>query len=105
MSETVLINVFEVAPEREDEFLRLWSEADRLLNERSGYKSTKLHRAVTPDARFRYINVAELRSVDSWRAAISSPEFAAIGAQMAQFQPNPALYAVAVHHEAGQVLA
>jgi hypothetical protein len=44
------------------------------------------------------VNVAELDSVEAWQSAVSSPEFAAIPAQMAGFSPSPGLYTVEVAH-------
>jgi heme oxygenase (mycobilin-producing) len=102
MSDTVLINVFEVPAEREEEFLQSWHAADALLRASSGYASTRLHRAVTPDARFRFINVAQLASVDTWKSVIASPEFRDISAKMADFHPSPGLYTVAVERDASQ---
>ena len=102
MSDTVLINAFEVPVDQEAEFLELWNAADRLMHARSGYRWTRLHRALTPDARFRFVNVAALESVDAWRAALDEPEFRAISARMAPFHPTPALYTLAVEHRADQ---
>ena len=100
MPAATLINLFRVPPEREEEFLRLWEQADELLRAASGYTSTRLHRALQPDAQYRFINVAELHSVDDWRAVITSPEFTALAAKMSEFQPTPGLYAVARQHVA-----
>ncbi len=94
MSTAILINCFEVSPDQEEGFLTLWQQADELLRSRGGYRSTRLHKALSPQARFRYINVAELDAVESWQSVVSSPEFGAIAAQMRQFHPSPGLYAV-----------
>jgi antibiotic biosynthesis monooxygenase (ABM) superfamily enzyme len=98
MSNATLINCFEVAPDQDEQFLALWQQADELLQSRGGYRSTRLHKALGPQARFRYVNVAELDSVETWQSVISSPEFGAIAAQMAAFRPSPGLYAVEVAH-------
>jgi len=100
MTTATLINCFEVPAEKDEHFLALWHRADELLRTRGGYRSTRLHRALGPQARFRYINVAELDSVETWQALITSPEFGAISAQMAEFHPAPGLYEVAVAHTA-----
>ena len=84
--------------EREEEFLKLWHEADALLRARGGYLTTRLHKALQPDSRYQYINIAELDSVETWKAAITSPEFTAITGQMAGFHPAPGLYTVTVSH-------
>ncbi len=96
MTTAVLINCFEVAPEQDERFLALWKQADDLLRRRGGYRMTRLHKAIGPQARFRYVNVAELDSVESWESAVSSAEFRAVAAQMAQFRPSPGLYAVEI---------
>jgi heme-degrading monooxygenase HmoA len=93
-----LINVFQVPAGREDAFLSLWEATDELLRRNAGYSSTRLRRAITPDARFQFI--AELDSVEQWRGVITSPEFGAIAARMAEFQPSPGLYTVAREHRA-----
>ena len=87
MTTAILINCFQVPAEREEEFLKLWHEADALLRTRGGYLTTRLHKALQPDSRYQYINIAELDSVETWKAAITSPEFTAITAQMAGFHP------------------
>ena len=98
MSTAILINCFEVAPDQDERFLGLWKQADELLRSRGGYRSTRLHKALGPQALFRYINVAELDSVESWQSVVSSPEFGAIAAQMRRFHPSPGLYAVEISH-------
>jgi antibiotic biosynthesis monooxygenase (ABM) superfamily enzyme len=100
MTTGTLINCFEVSAEQDERFLALWQQADDLLRRRGGYRSTRLHRALGPQARFRYVNVAELDSVETWQSVIGSPEFAALSAQMAEFRPAPGLYTVAVAHGA-----
>src|SRR4051794_3646776 len=96
MTSAVLINAFEVDPAQDVDFLVLWRQADQLLRSKGGYRSTRLHKAVGPQARFRWINLAELESVETWQSIISDPEFGAIAAQMAEFHPSPGLYAVEV---------
>jgi heme-degrading monooxygenase HmoA len=98
MTTATLINCFQVPAEREAEFLKLWHQADALLRRRGGYLTTRLHKALQPDSRYQYVNIAELDSAETWKAAITSPEFTAITAQMAEFRPAPGLYAVTVSH-------
>jgi hypothetical protein len=96
MTTATLINCFEVPADQDDRFLALWHQADELLHRRGGYRSTRLHKALGARARYRYINVAELDSVETWQSVIGGPEFGALSAQMAEFHPTPALYTVAV---------
>jgi hypothetical protein len=56
-----------------------------------------------PQARFRYVNVAELDSVETWQSVIGSPEFGVIATQMADFHPSPALYTVQIAKTAALV--
>ncbi|MDQ4138291.1 MAG: antibiotic biosynthesis monooxygenase [Actinomycetota bacterium] len=99
MTRATLINVFQVPPERDEEFLGLWERANELLQVAAGYESTRLHRALQPDAKYRFINVAEIGSVEDWRAVITSPEFVELSRRMAEFQPAPSLYTVAREHD------
>ncbi len=74
----VLINAFEV-PEGEDEtFLREWEQARAFLSTQDGYISTRLHRSLSPAAKFRFINVALWESAQSFQAATAQPEFKSV---------------------------
>jgi heme oxygenase (mycobilin-producing) len=71
----VLINAFEV-PEGEDEaFLAGWERQREFLSARDGYLATWLHRSLSPDADFRFVNVAVWESAQAFREATSQPEF------------------------------
>jgi heme oxygenase (mycobilin-producing) len=71
----VLINAFEV-PEGDDEaFLRAWEGARAFLSAQPGYLSTRLYRSLSPNADFRFVNVALWQSPQVFQAAISQPEF------------------------------
>ena len=92
VSTTILINPFEVPSDVDDEgFLADWDHAAAYLSGQPGFVASRLHRAIGPDARFRFINVAEWASADAFRAAVSSEAFRRIvGSGM---PPNyPALY-------------
>ncbi|MFC0680318.1 hypothetical protein ACFFGH_20985 [Lysobacter korlensis] len=80
---------------RDEEFLRLWERASELLQAAAGDEATRLHRALQPDAKYRFINVAEIGSVEDWCTAITSPEFVELSRTMSEFQPAPSLYTVA----------
>jgi heme-degrading monooxygenase HmoA len=71
----VLINAFEV-PEGEDEaFLKGWERSRDFLATHEGYLSTRLHRSLSPDADFRFVNVALWESEQAFRDATSQPKF------------------------------
>jgi heme-degrading monooxygenase HmoA len=89
----ILINPFEV-PEGtdDDQFLRGWERAANYMREQPGFVSSRLHRSLAPDARFRFINIAEWESPQSFQAAVGSEEFREIagGGPLG----SPALYEV-----------
>jgi heme-degrading monooxygenase HmoA len=91
----VLINPFEVPAEADEPFIRGWERARDFLATRGGFTATALHRALRGDVDFRFVNVAGVGSVDTWRAAIADPDFP--GGAMA-FTAHPGLYEV-VHED------
>ena len=89
----MLINPFEVPEETNDEdFLRGWQRAADYMSEQPGFMGSRLHRALEPGARFRFINVAEWASPQDFEAAVTSDQFREI-AQGAGLG-SPALYEV-----------
>ena len=75
MKNVVLINPFEVPAGRDDDFLAGWSAAAEYMSARPGFAGTRLHRALAPDASFRFVNVAEWASPRDFEAAVTSAEF------------------------------
>lgn len=53
-----LINPFEVSEGQEEQFLKEWTEAAEVLRQEPGFLSTRLHKSLNPQAKFRFINVA-----------------------------------------------
>ena len=92
METVVLINPFEVPAEAEDRFLPAWNAAAEYMRRQPGFVSTRLHKAISPDAPFEFINVAEWESPEAFGAATSTEEFR----RMAQGGPpsHPALFRV-----------
>ena len=89
----ILINAFEVSEgTNDDEFLRGWERAAEFMRQQPGFLSTRLHRALVPDARFRFVNVAEWASPQDFQAAVGSEEFR----EIASGGPagSPALYEI-----------
>ena len=89
----VLINPFAVPEGVDDEdFLDGWQRAADYVRQQPGFLSSRLHRALAPGARFRFINVAEWASPEDFRAAVGSEEFRELARDAG---PNfPALYEV-----------
>lgn len=95
MTQVVLINPFEVPPGQEEACLALWERAAEFMRRQPGFVSTRLHRALSPDARFAFINVAIWESAEAFHKAIASEEFQRITAgSMEAFPHHPALYEV-----------
>ncbi len=89
----ILINPFEVPEGTNDEdFLRGWERAADYMRQQPGFVSTRLHRALGPDARFRFVNVAEWESPQAFQAAVGSGQFREIAQGAAA--GSPALYEV-----------
>lgn len=97
-----LINSFVVPPERDERFLKLWTEASQYFRAQPGFVSLRFHRAVSPDADYRYVNVASWETLQEFEAAHSREEFRRIVTQEAwkEFPANPALYEVVVSVDA-----
>lgn len=89
----ILINPFEVPEGTDDEeFLRGWQRAADYMRQQPGFLNSRLHRALAPDARFRFINVAEWASAQDFQAAVTSGEFREIAGGAGP--SSPALYEV-----------
>jgi hypothetical protein len=58
MAEIVFINCFEVPIGREEAFLQLWEQIDGFMCRQPGFRWRRLHRALDPGAKLRYVNVA-----------------------------------------------
>ena len=90
----VLINPFVVPPDALDETIAMWEQARAFLATQPGYISTKLHRAVSPDAQYLLINVANWESIETFQAAIAAMQQQAALPKIAGVIPAPQLYKV-----------
>src|SRR5437868_3708537 len=93
MPSVVLINPFEVPAGQEEEFLTRCREAAEELRHAPGFVSTRLHASLDPQAKFRFVNVAEWESPQHFQAAMRTEAFQQIGRKM-PFAASPALYRV-----------
>ena len=97
---SVLINPFEVPKGLEEEALTYWEQCADVLRQHPGFISTRLHRAISHDARFALVNVAEWTSAEQFFAAVSQPQFQAVAVKDAKKYPHsPALYEVVRDYE------
>ena len=98
-----LINVFEIRPDDVEQFLQEWQDRAHFLERQPGFRSLRLHRALSPDARFQVVNVAEWDSAEALRAA-AAQDFFQQSAQrsMQEFAvaAYPAIYCVVVESTA-----
>ncbi len=67
----VLINTFSVDASKHEETLAYWESARDVLVQQPGYISTTLHRALSTDATYLYVNVANWESQKHFIDAIS----------------------------------
>ena len=89
----ILINPFELSHQTDDErFLLGWERAADYMRQQPGFLSSRLHRALRPDARFPFVNVAEWESAQAFQAAVMSEHFR----EIAKGAPpgSPSLYEV-----------
>jgi len=93
MQTVILINPFEVPAGEEEHFLQAWREAAEHLRQVPGFLSTRLHESLDPQAKFRFVNVAEWESPQHFQAAMSGEAFQQIHAAL-PFTAYPALYQV-----------
>jgi heme-degrading monooxygenase HmoA len=96
MCAVVLINLVEVPPDGDESFVAGWEKARDFLKWKDGFLSTALHRSLAPEASFRFVNVAEIESVDAWRHLIGDPAFP--GREL-PFPAHPGLYEVVYEEE------
>jgi heme-degrading monooxygenase HmoA len=99
MPAITLINSFEVPAGREDQFLQFWKQVNAYMQKKPGYLGHKLHRAITPDAPFRFVNVARWASMAHFQEAHDAGfRELADRPEGSGFQPHPILFEVV--HEA-----
>ena len=89
------INCFTVPAGREDRFLELWTRVNTHVRAQPGYLDHRLHRALSDEARFRFVNVVHWASAQAFQAShdarfqelISEPDWA-------EFPATPGLFDV-----------
>ena len=97
-----LINVFEISPDDVDMFLQEWQERAEFMGRQPGFRSLRLHRALSADSRFQLVNVAEWDSAQALQAAAAQDVFQhvqlldAIGAGLVGREDEAALTVLAL---------
>ena len=90
----VLINTFTVPVTAVDEAIEMWEMARDFLKDQPGYVSTKLHKALAPDAKYLLINVAEWESAETFKTATGLMQKEAGLPRIDGVVPGPGLYKV-----------
>jgi heme oxygenase (mycobilin-producing) len=97
MSPTViLINVFEVSVDQEQEFIAWWKQCSDVLKEEPGFLDATLHRSLKPDARFQFINLAHWETAESLNLALAQNQ--ELLQSLHAWKGIPALYEVALRY-------
>jgi|SRR4051794_19223950 heme-degrading monooxygenase HmoA len=92
----VLINLFSMPPEAVDRFIANWEATIAPAKNAKGFRGTRLHRAISPDAPYQVVNVARWDTVEDWQATVSQ-HFSAPGSRAHDTgvpAAQPALYTV-----------
>jgi heme-degrading monooxygenase HmoA len=91
-----LINCFTVPDGRDEVFEPMWTQTSMYFRKQPGFVSLRLHRAITPDARYRWVNVAVWESEEQYLAAHRTDEFRRLVTQDGwdEFPNMPNLYEV-----------
>ena len=91
-----LMNSFAVSPGRDEAFRELWAKTARYFTAQPGFISLRLHRAVSADAQYRWVNVANWESEAHFRAAPGTEEFRRVVTQPGweEFPSSPMLYQI-----------
>jgi heme-degrading monooxygenase HmoA len=95
-----VINIFEVPAEQVGEFIAQWRVRAEIMAAAPGFRDTRLHRAVSSQARFQLVNVAHWDSQVDLEAAQGGGAFqerirALREDPRMRFSAYPALYEVA----------
>ena len=91
----ILLNSFEVPPGKEQEAVDYWERCAGVMRKAPGFISTRLHRALSPEARFHLVNMAEWESPQHFMAVVESDEFKRVADEGAETFPHfPGLYEV-----------
>jgi heme-degrading monooxygenase HmoA len=92
--ECTVIVAYQVAHEDCERFLDSWEKANGFLRDQPGFVGTALHRAVSANPDFRFVNVSRWEDEDAFRAAILRHDFQEASARLAAFPIHASAYEV-----------
>ena len=88
---TVIV-AYEVKNEDAERFLDSWERANKFLKGQEGFVSNNLHRAVSANPDFRFVNVSSWETEDAFRKATQSSGFQEASGRLAPFPVHAAVY-------------
>ncbi len=88
------IVAYQVAAEDTDRFVTAWKEANEFIKQQKGVTSTTLHRAVSANPDFRFVNVSGWASADDFRNATQSDGFRRAAAWLEAYAVHASVYEV-----------
>lgn len=91
---TILINPFVVPEDQLEDTIIMWEQARDYLQTQPGYVSTALHQSLTPDSKFRLINVATWESAEAFQKANANMQKEANLPKLEGVVANPSLFTV-----------
>jgi len=99
------INLFTVPVGRDERFMELWTRVNAYMAAQPGYRNHRLHRALSDDAAYRFVNYVEWESEEAWadahdagfRERVADPGWA-------EFTTTPALFEI-VHENSSDAQA
>ena len=92
--ECTVIVAYEVAHEDSERFLDSWEKANDCLKDQDGLVSTALHRAVSANPDFRFVNISRWESAAAFRSATQSQAFRDASGRLDAFTMHAAAYEV-----------
>lgn len=90
---TVIV-AYEVTHEDCERFMDSWEKANEYLKKQPGHVSTTLHRAVSANPDFRFVNIGCWASDQAFRNATQSQEFREVSARLVPFNIHASAYEV-----------
>ncbi|PRY38668.1 antibiotic biosynthesis monooxygenase family protein [Umezawaea tangerina] len=90
----VLINLFSMPKEVVDRFIDGWENSTAAAKDAKGFRGTRLHRSLDPDAEFPVVNIARWDSVEEWQEAVGRYFSAPAKGDRGPVSAKPGLYTV-----------
>ena len=83
---------YRVKHEDVDNFLEAWEIANDFLKKQPGHVSNTLHRAVSANPPFRFVNVAKWKTIDNFRDATQASGYQEAAGRLSAYPVYAAAY-------------